>query len=247
MNRICQWLESEHEMETNNMQEQIDKINNKLDVILEEIELQKKHRREMEDLKDDLMRVGNDLYHSAVIELDQVHDYLNTGDIFHLGKKLLRNVNIITKSIEQMESIKDFLKDVSPLSRESFIDLMNKLDELDRKGYFQFVKELGKVADNIITSFGPDDVKNLGENIVTILNTVKNLTQPDMLHSINNAISVYKKLDIEVSDKISFISLIKELNTHETKKGLAFAIQFLKNLAANGSKDLTNVKSLQTN
>ncbi|MHB8337627.1 MAG: helical membrane plugin domain-containing protein [Ignavibacteriaceae bacterium] len=234
-------------MESNNIQEQMDKINNKLDVILEEIELQKKHRREIEDLKDDLMRVGNDLYRSTVIELDQVHDYLNTGDIFHLGKKLLRNVNIITKSIEQMESIKDFLKDVSPLSRESFIDLMNKLDEFDRKGYFQFIKELGKVADKIVTSFGPDDVNNLGENIVTIINTVKNLTQPDMLHSINNAISVYKKLDIEVSDKISFISLIKELNTPETKRGLAFAIQFLKNLAANGSKDLTNVKSLQTN
>ncbi|MDE3058013.1 MAG: DUF1641 domain-containing protein [Bacteroidota bacterium] len=234
-------------MDTWNFQEQIDKINGKLDVLLEEIELQKKHRREIEDLKDDLIRVGNDLYRSAVIELEQVHDYMNTGDIFYLGKKLLRNVNIITHSIEQLESLKDFLKDASPLSRESFIGLMNKLDELDRKGYFQFIKELGKVADKIVTSFSPEDVKNLGENIVTILNTIKSLTQPDMLHSINNAISVYKKLDIEISDKVTFMSLIKDLNAPETKKGLAFVIQFLKNLAANGSKDLTSVRSLQTN
>ena len=73
-------------------QSHIDEINQKLDIILEEIELQKKHRREMEDLKDDLFRVGKDLYETAVVELEEVHDHINTGDILHLGKKLLRNV-----------------------------------------------------------------------------------------------------------------------------------------------------------
>ena len=70
------------------IQAQVNEINQKLDVILEEIELQKKHRREMDDLKNDLMRVSNDLYSTAVIELEEVHDYLQTGDIIHLGKKL---------------------------------------------------------------------------------------------------------------------------------------------------------------
>ena len=35
-------------------QNQIAEINRKIDIILEEIELQKQHRRMMEDLKDDL-------------------------------------------------------------------------------------------------------------------------------------------------------------------------------------------------
>ena len=43
----------------------------------------------MEDLKDDLYRVGKDLYETAIVELEEVHDHLNTGDILHLGKKLL--------------------------------------------------------------------------------------------------------------------------------------------------------------
>ena len=129
-------------MDEINLQNQIDTINKKLDMILDEIEHQKRHRREMDDLTEDLMRVGKDLYDTSLIELEEVSDYLDTKDILYLVKYVLRNVKIITRSIQQLENIKDFLTDISPLVRESFKDYMNKLDEFDRKGYFGFAKEL---------------------------------------------------------------------------------------------------------
>jgi uncharacterized protein YjgD (DUF1641 family) len=218
-------------MEDKNLQAQINELNSKLDIILEEIELQRKHRREMEDLKDDLMSVGKDLYETAVDELDQIHDHVNTRDILHFGKYMLRNINTISKVIQQLESTKDFLKDASPLIRESIIDFMARLDEFDRKGYFEFIKESQNIIDKIVTSFNKDDVQALGDNVVTILNTVKNLTQPDMLHSINNAVNVYKSLDFEVSNETSILKLLKEMNTPEFKRGMAFLIQFLKNIS----------------
>jgi uncharacterized protein YjgD (DUF1641 family) len=215
------------------IQKQFDDINNKLDVILEEIELQRQHRREMDNLKDDLQRVGKNIYQTVVSELEEVSDHIQTGDILHLGKKLLRNTNNLSKAFDQLESVRDFVEDVSPLARESMLDFMNKLDEYDRKGYFHFIKEVQGIADNIVTSFSAQDVKLLGDNIVTILNTVKNLTQPEMLQAINNALAVYKNIDFEIYEKVSLFSLIKELNSPEAKKGLAVGIQFLKNLAAN--------------
>ena len=211
---------------------ELDEINQKLNIILEEIELQKKHRREMEDLKEDLFRVGKDVYETAVVELEEVHDHLNSGDILHLGKKLLRNVNNLNRTFDQLESTRDFLRDVSPLARESIIDLMARLDEFDRKGYFQFAGELKRISDNIVTNFTAEDVKLLGDNIVTILNTLKNLTQPDMLHAINNAVAVYKNIDVKVDDKISLYSLLKDLNSPEVKRGLKVGLNFLKNLAS---------------
>ncbi|MBI3586366.1 MAG: DUF1641 domain-containing protein [Ignavibacteriales bacterium] len=235
-------------MDTTYLQEQIDGINRKLDVILEEIELQQRHRREMDDLKDDLMRVGKDVYQSAVVELEEVHDYIQTGDILYLFKKLLRNIKNLTAMFETLENTRDFVQDFTPISRELFIDFMNKLDEFDRKGYFAFIKELNKVGDKVVTSFSVEDVKNLGDNIVTILNTVKNLTQPDMLHVINNALAVYKKLDIEIEKDVSLISLLKELNTPEMKRGLAFAIKFLKSVAEQQTTNrITAVTAVQTN
>ncbi len=228
-------------MEDKNIQTQINDINRKLDLILEEIDLQRRHRREMEDLKEDLTRVGKDLFQTAVVELEEVHDSLNTGDMLALGKKLLRNINTISKTVEQLESLRDFLQDFAPISRESIIDLMYKLDEFDRKGYFQFFKEFGTIMDNIVTSFTVDDVKALGDNIVTILNTVKNLTQPDMLHAINNAVNVYKKLDIEVEGDISYLKLLRQFNTPEMRRGLAFGITFLKSLAEQTEKKKNNL------
>ena len=100
-------------MPENTIQEQLDGINKKLEIILEEIGLQQRHRREMDDLKDDLMRVGKDVYRTAVVELEEIHDEVQTGDIMYLGKKLLRNVNNMTKMFERVEGLKDFFLDFS--------------------------------------------------------------------------------------------------------------------------------------
>jgi uncharacterized protein YjgD (DUF1641 family) len=144
---------------------------------------------------------------------------------------MLRNVNNLTAAFEQWENLRGFLEDFAPVSRQLSLDLMRRLDEFDRKGYFDFVREAGSIADNVVTSFSPQDVRALAENIVTILGTIKNLTQPDMLQALNNAVTVYKKLDITVKEDVSLFGLVREMNTPEVKRGMAFMLQFLKNLA----------------
>ena len=69
------------------------------------------------------------------------------------------NVNNLNRTFDQLESTRDFLRDVSPLARESIIDLMARLDDFDRKGYFQFAGELKRISDNIVTNFTAEDVK----------------------------------------------------------------------------------------
>lgn len=228
-------------MELKDIQLQLEEINSKLNFIKEEVELQKKHRLELQDFKEDIIRVIKDLYVTSLEELEQVQDYLKTGDILDFFKKFLRNINNLAKFLEQLENVRDFLKDFGLISKSLSKDLMNKLDEFDRKGYFEFIKEAQGIVDNIVTSFTVDDVKALGDNIVTILNTVKNLTQPDMLTAINNAVNVYKKLDIEIKEDVSLLKLVKELNTPETKRALFYSIQFLKKLSTLNEPQ-TNIK-----
>ncbi len=218
-------------MEEKNIQEQINTINSKLDIILEEIELQKKNRRESEDLKDDLMRVGKDVYETAVDELEEVHDSIQTGDILFLFKKLLRNVNNISKSLEQIESIRGFVQDFGPISRQLSIDAMNKLDEFDRKGYFDFIRELNRALDNVVTTFAVDDVKALADNSALIVRTLKNLTDPEILEKINTTLITIKNINID--ENVSMFDLIKELNSKETKRGLAMTLKILKTFSQN--------------
>ncbi len=228
-------------MAEQSLQEQIEAINRKLDLVLEEVALQQRHRREMEDLKDDLTRLARGVYKDAVQELEDVHDHLNTGDVLSLLKKLLRNVNTISRTIEQMEGVRDFLQDAAPLARESFLELMQKLDALDRKGYFLFLKESARVLDTIVTTFSADDVRRLGENIVTILTTVKNLTQPDILNAVNNALTVYRTVGVKAEEEVKLLALLKELNSPEARRGLAFTVNVLKGIAAPKQENMTAV------
>ena len=54
------------------IQEQLDAIHGKLDTVIAEISLQQRHRREMDDLKDDLLRVGKDLYKTVLVDMDEL-------------------------------------------------------------------------------------------------------------------------------------------------------------------------------
>ncbi len=42
-----------------------------------------------------------------------------------------------------------------------------------------------------------------------------------MLQAINNAVSVYKKLDIEIEENVSYFQLFKRMNTPEMRNGIS--------------------------
>ncbi|TAL67043.1 MAG: DUF1641 domain-containing protein [Bacteroidetes bacterium] len=213
------------------VQSRIDSLNDKLDFIVQELEYQRRHRLEMEDLKDDLLIVAKDVYQTSLNEFEELSNHLQTGDILHLLKKLVRNTNNLSNAFEQIESFRDFVDDAKVISKEMFQSLLLKFDEMDRAGYFQFSKEAFNVLDKIVTSFSPQDVKNLGDNIVMILNTIKNLTQPEMLATVNNAVEIYKTIDRDEAGKISLFGLLRELNKPEMKQGLLFVTKLVKGMA----------------
>jgi uncharacterized protein YjgD (DUF1641 family) len=217
-------------MTEHNVQSQIDEINRKLDIILEEIFIQKQSREATKDLIGDLSIIGKDAFKNAVIHLDKAGVELDSEALIGTGIRLIRNIENINEFLDTLESINDFLKDASPIIHQAGLDAIQKLHELDQKGYIDFIRELIKVIDNIVTGFTTEDVKALADNIVTILNTVKNMTQPDVLEAMNNAVKVYKSIDTENIQEYSIWKAMKELRSPEMKKGLGFMITFLKNL-----------------
>jgi uncharacterized protein YjgD (DUF1641 family) len=219
-------------METVDMQARLDSIQNQLSYITQEMEAQRRRRIELEELKDDLNRITGEVFHAAVTELEEVAQHVDSNDILFLLKKLLRNTRHLTRLIDRMEGMADFARDVSPITKELFQEIMTTLDTMDRKHYFEFFSEFIKIADTVVTSFSAEDVRQLRENVTLMLSTVKNITQPEMLATVNNALGFYKKMDIAVDDKIGYWKIIKELRDPETRRGIAYMIRFLKNMAA---------------
>jgi uncharacterized protein YjgD (DUF1641 family) len=215
----------------------LEAIESKLDLITEYIESERRHRREMQELKDDLAVVGKDLFQAAVVELDEVAAHFDSRDLLRLVKKLLRNTRHLNRMLDQMSSTADFFEDMKPIGKQMFQELLETLDELDRKGYFTFFREMVGVLDEVVTSYSVEDVRALRENIVSILNTVKSMTQPDMLSSINNAAGFFRKMDIVVQKDVSLTMLIKQMGDPEVRRGIYFLLQFAKSMAQRSALD----------
>jgi len=218
--------------EQDNIQEQINQINEKLDLVLHHVNEQRLKSERLEDLVDDLSIVGTDAFRSTVGELDKRGIELDVDDIKGLSLSVLRNVSNFYKAIDLFEQVIDLSKDMGPIINEVGVDLTHKLHEFDQKGYFDFMRELGNIMDNVVTNYSTEDVKALSDNIVKILDTLGNITQPDMLDAINNAVSIFKNIDTENIPEYSLWKAFKEMRTPEMKRGLGFMITFLKNLAA---------------
>lgn len=211
--------------------ERLDALDRKLDLVLAEAEEVRRLRREFEELKDDLARIGKDLFRTAANELDEVAPFVDTGDFAALGKRVLRNTNTLHALLVQVESARELLQDATPLARQLFNDVLGRLDELDRKGYFAMGRELARALDNVVTHFTPEDARRLADNIVVMMETFKNLTQPEMLLAVNNAMEIYRKLDFEKMEEVSLWGAIREVNKPEMRRALGFLLSFLRNLA----------------
>ena len=219
-------------MADQNIELQLQSIDQKLNLIIEELAVVRRQREELNELKQDLTIIAKDLFSTAIDEFEDIAPFVQTGDFLHLLKKILQNTQNITMVMTKFESGLDFFADAKPVTKELFSTTLEKLDEFDQKGYFHFIKELLNVADRVVGHFPEEDVKLLGDNIITILETVKELTQPEMLAAINNAVGIYKNLDPKDIPQYSIWRVMREINTPEIKRGIGFVITFLKKITA---------------
>ena len=212
-------------------------INSKLDIVLEEIDSQRKGRQQVEDLMKDVSIIGKDLFETTVNRLDKAGIEISGNELEKLVLKVVRNVNTFNTLIEFMESSNDFIKDISPVIRQTGLDLISKLHNLEQKGYFVFFRELLNILDEIVTHVTSDDLKALAENIVTILETLKNLTGPEVLKAVNNAVSIFKNLDSDNIKEISMWKTFRIINSKDVRRALGLIMTFFLSLSDNSKQN----------
>ena len=229
-------------METLTLQNRLDSIQESLDQINKDLALQRQRQLAWSELQRDLNHLARDVFHSVTSELDEMEPDIKRGEIILLLKTILRNIPNIQKLLEQLESAQDLLADGAPLARNIFQDLVRYFDLLERHGYFDFLRELLRVGHQVMTHFSPEDVRLLADNIVTILETIKSLTQPEMLSALNNGVNVYRNLGTKNIEEYSLWKAFRELNSPELKRGIGFMMAFLKNIAQENGNNKSQIQ-----
>ena len=104
----------------------------------------------------------------------------------------------------------------------------DRLQEFERDGTLDFVREGVQVLKRVSTAFSPEDVRLLGENIVHILMTVRNLTQPEVLDLADKATSALKESSPQT--QVGTLGLIRAMREPEVKRGTGILLELLRSL-----------------
>lgn len=148
-----------------------------------------------------------------------------------LNAKLDRIETTMDAMTHRVESLEEIREDLWPMIHGASIAINRKLHDLEQKGVLGFVTEASKMGEVIASSFSQEDVRLLGENVVSILRTVRNLTQPEVLEVADRAAVALKDTEAQPAKKVS---LFKAMRDPEIRRGMGLMLSVLREMGQEG-------------
>ena len=206
------------------------KLAEKLDRLIDHFEAQRRHHEELDELKRDVIPIANHMMKLSIDELAEIGTEFQAEDLLFLVKRLLRDTHLIVGMLDRLEAGVDLIEETQMLSQGIFNQTVNTLDRFEREGYFDFARESWNIVERIVAEFSQEDVQALGDNIVTILTTVKNLTQPEIMSMTNKTLQAVQEQPVTEED-ISVWALMRDLSDPQVRRGLAKVLNIVKAVA----------------
>ena len=101
----------------------------------------------------------------------------------------------------------------------------------EERGYFEFAGAAGGVVERIVTNYSAEDVEALGDNVVQILDIVKDLTQPDVLAVAQRALDAVHRQTVLAANEDEkppgLFALAGKLRDPEVRRGMGRALDTL--------------------
>jgi uncharacterized protein YjgD (DUF1641 family) len=159
--------------------------------------------------------------------------------LFEACQKLDRATEILLELKRDKEMVMELGQDLMPMANGIIHLTSDHLQKFEEDGTLDFVKEGVKVLRNVSTAFTPEDVRLLGENIVHILMTVRNLTQPEVLNLADRATTTLKEKTTPAP--VGTVGLLRAMRDPEVKRGTGILVELLRSLGRDaGAAENTN-------
>jgi tRNA 2-thiouridine synthesizing protein E len=130
--------------------------------------------------------------------------------------------------VERQRKQDELLAELGPILKEVMATATTRLDALDKQGVFAFGRELARVTERIVAGYTPEDVRELGDAIVRILDTVRAMTQPEVLAIAEQASVVLQQAD--AAEPIGLVGMVRASRDEEVQKGLAVMLDLLRHV-----------------
>lgn len=130
--------------------------------------------------------------------------------------------------VERQRKTEELFEEATPILKEVLGTTTRELDGLEKKGYFAFGRELVRVGERIAEGFSPDDVRQLGGAVVGILETVRAMTQPEVLKVASDAAVVLQQA--EKAQPIGLVGMVRATGDHDVQKGMSVMMEVMRHV-----------------
>jgi uncharacterized protein YjgD (DUF1641 family) len=204
----------------------IDALTEQVAFLTEQARQNERARAERAELLRDVAPIASSAMRLATEQFQEIEPYVRLDDLLRLVKKLARHAPDIEALLDQLDSLNGLAEVAGPIGKDAFNSASRLLADAERKGYFAFARGGMRIMDNIVTSFSEDDVKQLGDNVVLILRTVKEMTQPEVMNFLRSTVNLAEK-EAEGPVDISYRGLLGQMRDPNMRRGLAVAMKVL--------------------
>jgi uncharacterized protein YjgD (DUF1641 family) len=148
--------------------------------------------------------------------------------LFEACEKLDRATEILLELKRDKEMVMELGQDLMPMANGIIHLTSDHLQQFENDGTLEFIREGIRVMRQVSTAFSPEDVRLLGENIVHILMTVRNLTQPEILDLADKATDALKTQ--ANPSLVGPLGLLRAMREPEVKRGAGVLMELLRAL-----------------
>ena len=92
-------------MDDENILTRMDRLENKIDLVLGYVNQQRLRAEVFDDLLSDLSLIGKDIYNTSVAELEKREIEIDTGEIAETGINLLKNIGNFSRTLALLTSM----------------------------------------------------------------------------------------------------------------------------------------------
>ena len=185
----------------------------------------------LNELREDMIPLGNQAVQLLINELQDIEAGFELDDLFHLVKQILRSTRSMIFALKQMVGLVEFIKDMEPLLKHAVPQIINYLDDLERRGVLRIINAMMGVRAKVAAEYSPEDVDKIGDGMVFLLGLAKSFTDPKILTFLQKTVEIPATIDLSASKKIGPWGLLSAGSNDEVKEGLGVLIELTKALS----------------
>lgn len=189
-----------------------------------------KAQQSLAELKTDMAPLMNSAVRLLIDELGVVESGFQLEDIFDLMKRGLRSLRHLTHALETMESLSDLWNSMEPLLKGTVPNLINYMDNLERKGVFRTYAAMLEVRAKVAAHYDPEEIAAMSDAFVLLLSMLKKLSDPQMIDFMNRVLDLPLGIRLEEAKPLGPLGMLTAMGSKEARQGLGVAMELTKAL-----------------